>query len=100
MVGLLGCASAQAAPSLALKLPDAAVIVAEQPRLKLDARTEASSQTVWPRVAVDRRLAPDVTGAVGFLCGREPGQNTAGSASAFGSDPHGRFLGARLSRAF
>ncbi len=54
-----------------------------------------------PKRAIDLRFAPqDVTGSVGFLCGREPGQGHTGSASAFGYDPHGRFLGAKLSRAF
>jgi hypothetical protein len=53
------------------------------------------------RTSVDARLGPGaVVGQLGFLCGRQPGQGETGSASAFGYDPHGRFLGAKLSRAF
>lgn len=39
----------------------------------------------------------DVTGALGFLCGLQPGQKASGPASARGYDPNGRFLGAKLS---
>jgi hypothetical protein len=57
---------------------------------------------VFARTAVDHRFSrrDDITGSVGFLCGLQPGHNDAGSAAAFGSDPHGRFVGAKLSFAF
>lgn len=39
----------------------------------------------------------DITGALGFLCGLQPGQKMSGPAAARGYDPNGRFLGAKLS---
>jgi hypothetical protein len=52
------------------------------------------------RTAIESRLTDDAAGAVGFLCGREPGAGRTGAAAARGVDPSGRFLGARLSLAF
>jgi hypothetical protein len=39
-------------------------------------------------------------GAVGFLCGRPGSLDERAAASPLGVDPHGRFLGARLSLSF
>ena len=65
---------------------------------------QASSveSAVFARTAVDHRFSrrDDVTGSVGFLCGLQPGHNETGAAAAYGADPHGRFLGAKLSFAF
>jgi hypothetical protein len=57
---------------------------------------------VFARTAVDHGFSrrDDITGSVGFLCGLQPGHNEGGGAAAFGSDPHGRFVGAKLSLAF
>jgi hypothetical protein len=57
---------------------------------------------VFARTAVDHRFSrrDDITGSVGFLCGLQPGHTEAGGAAAYGADPHGRFLGAKLSFAF
>lgn len=57
---------------------------------------------VFARTAIDHRFArrDEVMGSLGFLCGLQPGHNEAGAASAYGSDPHGRFIGAKLSFAF
>lgn len=53
------------------------------------------------RTAVDGRLGrEDMVGALGFLCGRPDNLNTDGAADLHGHDPHGRFVGARLSLAF
>ena len=51
------------------------------------------------KTSVESRLAEndDVTGALGFLCGIQPGQKPTGAAAARGYDPSGRFLGAKLS---
>jgi len=43
---------------------------------------------------------PGLVGSAGFLCGRAPGHNETGGAAAYGYDPQGRFVGARLSYAF
>ena len=57
---------------------------------------------VFARTAVDHRFSrrQDITGSIGFLCGLQPGHTESGGAGVYGSDPHGRFVGARLSFAF
>ena len=45
-------------------------------------------------------LACGVAAALGFLCGIQDSAGRQGASAAFGSDPHGRFLGAKLSLAF
>jgi hypothetical protein len=61
----------------------------------------AVEAAVLPRRSIDRPLGSGrVTGSAGFLCGRQPGVKDSGAASAAGYDPHGRFLGAKLSFAF
>jgi hypothetical protein len=52
------------------------------------------------KTAIDHRFeSADAVGAVGYLCGLQPGPNeTAGPASTF--DPAGTFLGAQLNLAF
>ena len=49
------------------------------------------------QTSIERRFSHDqAAGALGFLCGRDADH---GGPTAFGEDPHGRFLGARLSLA-
>ena len=57
---------------------------------------------VFAKTAVEHHFAQrdDLTGAFGFLCGRQPGHDTGGVAAAYGDDPHGRFVGAKLAIAF
>jgi hypothetical protein len=76
------------APVVALTLP---------PRAAEDAALRRAGIV---RTAIESRLTDDAAGAVGFLCGREPGAGRTGAAAARGVDPSGRFLGARLSLAF
>lgn len=53
------------------------------------------------KTSVDRRLRDeDMTGSLGFLCGLQSGADRGGAAAARGVDPHGRFLGAKLSLSF
>jgi hypothetical protein len=100
-LAVAGAARADTAPTLGQPLMLRPVPAIASPRpVTLQPRDADLAAAVMP-VAVDRQFASkDVTGALGFLCGREPGHNDTGSASAFGSDPHGRFLGAKLSLAF
>ena len=65
-------------------------------------QTGALDTALFARTAVDHRFAgkSNVTGSLGFLCGLQPGHNDTGGAAAYGVDPHGRFVGARLSFAF
>jgi hypothetical protein len=53
------------------------------------------------QTAVDHHFgAGGVTGSAGFLCGRGAGPDNNGAATAYGYDPEGRFVGAKLSIAF
>lgn len=79
---------------------------AAQPVLNLRARApqagrtpeqEAMRSAGLARTSLDRRLDDGVVGSLGFLCGIEPG---FAENSVTGSDPHGRFLGAKLSIGF
>lgn len=56
------------------------------------------------RTAIDRRFSDSddkaVTGSLGFLCGLQPNPADKGAPAAYGVDPHGRFVGAKLAFAF
>jgi len=78
----------------------------EAPAVRISLTPEAAAAHALKRAgiartAVDRRLAgDDLTGALGFLCGIQPGADRSGAAAARGVDPTGRFVGAKLSLAF
>ena len=55
---------------------------------------------IYPKTAVERRIGPDGVMGAGFLCGRDSAADYSGASGAYGDDPHGRFVGARLSRSF
>ena len=57
---------------------------------------------VFAKTAIEHRFAKrdDLSGSVGFLCGLKPSAGASGAAAAYGTDPHGRFLGAKFSIAF
>jgi hypothetical protein len=80
--------------------PDLADPLDPMARPKLVVNTLDSE--VFATTSVDRKFGArdDLTGSLGFLCGRQPEHTEAGGAAAFGSDPHGRFVGAKLSLAF
>jgi hypothetical protein len=64
----------------------------------LPERSEPPHDFGMPRTAVERRFGRSgVTGAAGFLCGLQPKTVTDGAAAAYGVDPHGRFVGVKLS---
>ena len=60
-------------------------------------RREGVTQT-----SVERRFGvrDDAVGEAGFLCGLLPHPDTSGAAAAYGHDPDGRFVGAKLRLAF
>jgi hypothetical protein len=80
--------------------------LADAPAVKLSldpksAETYALRRAGIARTAIDRRLSgEDLSGALGFLCGIQPGAQRSGAAAARGVDPSGRFVGAKLSLAF
>lgn len=63
------------------------------------------ARTLPPGVAqtsVSGRLGrrDDATSEAGLLCGLEPHPDRAGAAAAFGHDPDGKFVGAKLKLSF
>lgn len=86
-------AATSAAPAIDLTAPRTPLAVSY-------AQSVALREAGVARTSVDRRFARDgLVGSVGFLCGLQP-RLDENSGSAYGFDPHGRFLGAKLSRAF
>ena len=92
-LGTVGHEAAPPAPDLADPLDPLAPTVVQ---------TGSMQSVVFAKTAVDHRFTrrEDVTGQFGFLCGLKPGHNESGGAAAYGVDPHGRFVGAKLSIAF
>jgi hypothetical protein len=50
--------------------------------------------------SVSRQVATNATGFAGFICGLQPAVGHSGASAAYGDDPHGRFVGAKLSVSF
>jgi hypothetical protein len=101
-LGLVGAANAQvAARPLDLRLPDRDAAIA--PISLGGLGFEAARPTPdLAKTAIEHHFAQrdDLKGSLGFLCGLQPGHGDTGVASAYGSDPHGRFVGAKFSIAF
>jgi hypothetical protein len=104
LAAALSASAAQAEPA-ALAALNAAVRTAPRPLLVAPtlaapyAEAHAMKQARIAKTSVERR-ADNATAALGFLCGLQDSAGRMGSSAAFGSDPHGRFLGAKLSFAF
>lgn len=88
-----GVEAARPAPDLANPLDPLAPTVVQADTL---------STAVFAKTALDHRFEgrSDLSGSIGFLCGLQPGHADSGAAAAYGVDPHGRFVGAKLSIAF
>ncbi|MBS0332101.1 MAG: hypothetical protein JSS35_04995 [Proteobacteria bacterium] len=124
-VGMAGAAHAETAPQLNLALPDfagvapapQAVVTAAGAPAKptpdladpLDPQTRPKlvvnplDSEVFAKTSVDHHFSKGdggATASAGFLCGLQPGHATSGGVAAYGVDPHGRFVGAKLSFAF
>jgi hypothetical protein len=98
-LALAGAARAEPGPQTVAPPPAAGSSAALKAAVFAEA-AEGKGQAM-SRVAVDHRFAKsDATAAVGFLCARPDSLDERAASSAYGSDPHGRFLGARLSVAF
>lgn len=81
--------------------PDLADPLDPQARPKLV--VDPLNSEVFARTSVDHHFGKGdggATASAGFLCGRQPGHGDSGAAAAYGVDPHGRFVGAKLSFAF
>jgi hypothetical protein len=93
-----------AAPAPALKVSLAAVQVAQAPALPLMSysRNARALPAGTVRTSVERRFSglDSAVGEAGFLCGLLPHPDTSGAAAAYGHDPDGRFVGAKLRLSF
>lgn len=103
-LGLLSLAGAAHAETAATEALSAAVLRAQQPVAGVRLSPESAEAYALKRAgiaqtAIERR-ASGATLSAGFLCGLKETAGRSGGASALGSDPHGRFLGAKLSFAF
>ena len=102
---LMGARAAQAqqTPPVGAAAPVAAGAPFDLTRIRSPfALTEAQAAMLRAGIAttaVDHRFADRLTGSLGFLCGLH-GETYQGAAAMRGSDPDGRFLGAKLSLAF
>lgn len=110
-VGSAGSAQAQDARAMFASLPAHATAQARAPidltmphtpRAESFAQANALRAAGVARTALDHRFARDdeVVGSLGFLCGLHENLDNSGGARAYGFDPNGRFLGAKLSFAF
>jgi hypothetical protein len=52
------------------------------------------------RTSVERQLTGDGVLSSGLLCGMQPSADTSGAARARGSDPDGKFVGAKMAFRF
>ena len=70
------------------------------PQARPSLQTNTLETAVFAKTAVERTLAGNsrLSASAGFLCGLQPGHHDSGDA--YGVDPHGRFVGAKLSFAF
>jgi hypothetical protein len=85
----------RAAPQSALDVPQAALVL---PRDLLASVVRVPGVA---KTSVDHSFAQKgLSGVAGFICGLEPSKDTSGGATAYGYDPHGRFVGAKLTFAF
>lgn len=104
---LLSGAAAQAQPLVLTPVPAKAgkpaldLTIGRARGMSSFAEVSALRAAGMAKTSLDRRFAgDDATASVGFLCGLQPSQDRSGGGTARGEDPHGRFLGAKLSRAF
>lgn len=95
--------AAHAAPAISL---DRVATPVQGPPLSLkprpDLRAAASPMNGIAKTSVEHRFGNDeeMAALAGFICGRDSAADYHGAAGAYGDDPHGRFVGAKLSRSF
>jgi len=102
---LAGAAQCQMAPRSFILTPvSPRPLDVSAPRTAAQAAYEQASAmraAAFARTSVDRHLDDGrLTGSFGFLCGLQPSRDITGGGQTYGVDPHGRFVGAKLSRAF
>jgi hypothetical protein len=125
--GLAGMAHAETAPNIAphlnLALPDFSTEVRPapvanpgvpapptpdladpaDPQARPKLVVDPLNSEVFAKTSVDHHFGKSdggATASAGVLCGRQPGHGDSGGSAAYGFDPHGRFVGGKLSFAF
>src|SRR5689334_19881247 len=102
-LALCGAAHAEGqGPRLVLtppKAPAADAAALNAAVLAPDRQSHALPQPGVAKTAIDRRFER-ASGALGFLCGRPDSLDERAKSQPLGSDPEGRFLGARVSVPF
>ena len=95
---LAGAARADALPRLDLAAkPDASAAALNAAVMAPDRQSHALPQPGIAKTAIEGQFArSSASGAVGFLCGRPDSLDERAASQPLGSDPQGRFLGARL----
>lgn len=97
--------AASAAPAISLDRVATPVPATGAP-LKLKARPDFKTSSALvsgvAKTSVERRFGSDedIAALAGFICGRDSAADYSGAAGAYGDDPHGRFVGAKLTRSF
>jgi hypothetical protein len=104
LVAFAATALLAAAPAAARAEPGAGSSPASDGGIRLSSPYDAAQALKaagLARTSVERRFEDRAaTASLGFLCGRQADPDARAGASAYGSDPHGRFLGAQLRFAF
>ena len=97
---LAGAAQAQSVPQPLTPFQNAAAPAPPMSRSATLTEAKARQAAGFAKTSIEHRFdRSDVTGSFGFLCGLQPRLNEHIGA-ANGYDPHGRFIGAKLSRKF
>ena len=103
--GLARAQTVKAADSLTSRFIVNAAAVAAKPQAQSSLRYAALHSALPEgiiRTSVEKRFGVRDTavGEAGFLCGLLPHPDTSGAAAAYGHDPDGRFVGAKLKLSF
>ena len=105
VAGLAQAQTVKAADSLTSRFIVNGAAVVAKPTAQSSLRY-AALQSPLPegivRTSVETRFGvrDKAAGEAGFLCGLLPHPDTAGAAAAYGHDPDGRFVGAKLKLSF
>ena len=105
----LAMAGADRAAAATAPMPDpaaalnAAVMKTAAPNAAVmtpDRQSHALPQPGVAKTSLEGRFSERASGAIGFLCGRPDSLDERAASQPYGSDPQGKFLGARLAFAF
>lgn len=102
-LAVAGLAQAEPLPrlDLAAKSDASAAAALNAAVMAPDRQSHALPQPGIAKTAIEGQFArKGASGAIGFLCGRPDSLDERAASQPLGSDPQGRFLGARLAFSF